>query len=425
MRTTLTATRCTALLMAGCVAMATAAEFRPGQEQSAVLPGSQKRVVVHVPTTYSDTKSWPVVFYYHGTGGQPDTTRIRRHMGSFEAVVVGMSYLDRAQGPQGLEPYDPYMDREQKFFREVLVWLRDQLSIDTKRIYLTGISKGGWQTAELGDREAANIAGMVILLAGRHPVANVGSPPATVRGMPIFVGAGEDDANLVAALRAKLAYGKVGGHVTLDVFEWLGHRVPDVIPKLTAWFETQTVVRNRAVSDETKTKLTADSQSRYKAALEAGSPDAQYEQLRELADDPCLFWCGERVYQGVWRKVQQLAQAGTAEKAWAAEQEMLRIVGIESNIRRLKDFEDILGGLTRISQGAGDTMYGRIAERLIEPYQAAYSRSVEATRRANPPQPTTTQSTTTIAPSFGGTSPSRRSYARPIREGNRVIFERD
>ena len=416
----------TAFILMGAAIPASAAEFRPGMEQSAMLPGTEKRVVVHLPSTYSATETWPVVFYYHGMGGQPNTTRIRRHMGSFEAVVVGMSYLDRAEGAGGREPYDAYMGREQKQFRKVLVWLRDQLSIDTKRIYLTGISKGGWQTAELGEREAANIAGMVILLAGRHPVANVGAPPASMRGMPIYVGAGEDDANLVAALRAKLAYGKAGSHVTLDVFEWLGHRVPDSIPKLTAWFETQKHVLNRSATDETRETLTADAQSRYKAALEAESPDAQYRELRELADDPCLFWCGERVHQGVWRKMEQLALGSTHRGAWQAEQEMLRVVGIESNIRRIKDFEAILEGLTRIKGSAGDTLYGRVAERLIEPYKDAYIRSVEATREANPPTTTTPEpKTTTISPSFGGASPSRRTYVRPVREGNRVIFERD
>ena len=401
-----------------------AAELKVGSEVSVIVPTTGKRVVVRLPPAYDATRRWPVAFHFHSAGGAPNTTLLLQHGVGDHSILVGMSYLERGNSNGRLEPEVSYISREQKHFRDTLTWLLQHAAIDTERIYLTGVSKGGWHVADLLEREAGKIAGAAILLAGRTQMVRAGTVPTAIRQMPIYIGAGENDANLVAGLRAKLAYGKAGALVTLEIYEGLGHQYPASIPRLKAWFDTQQLVRKRSASAETRKRLTGECQSIYKAALSESDVSEQYRQLRTLADDPRLPWCGEQVYRGIWSKVSAIGSLPAAGTGWKAEQGLLNVVQIETNLKRLTDYVEILRKLDAIQKLADNTLYGRIAGRLIGPYQEAYARSLAATRRANPKTSTPTPAPAKTVSPFQSMKGNGDSPTRIIRRGNKVIFER-
>ena len=403
-----------------------AAELKVGAEVTAIVPGAGKRIVVRLPVDYDAARSWPLVFHFHAAGGEPNTTLLQQHRVGDHSILVGMSYLERRKTNNTVEPYADYFAREYQHFRATLAWLLKRAAIDRRRIYLTGISKGGWHVADLAEREAANIAGAAILLAGRHPVRQVGAVPPAIRRMPIYIGVGDKDANVVGALRAKLAYVQAGAHVTLDIYEGLGHQYPVQIPRLEAWFDAQQQVRNRAVSEETRKKLTSDCQTLYEAALAADPVSEQYRQLRTLADDPRLPWCGDRVSRGIWRKVRELGGLPDAGLEWTTEEALLKVIAIETRLKSLSDYKEIVYRLDGICKLPDQTQYGRIAAFLIKPYQDAYDRSLAATQRARteaaaqrPPPPQKT-----VSP-FQPMTSSRDTPTRIIRTGNKTRFERD
>jgi poly(3-hydroxybutyrate) depolymerase len=401
-----------------------AAELKVGSEVSVIVPTTGKRIVVRLPSDYDATRRWPVVFHFHSAGGKPNATLLLNHGVGDHSILVGMSYLERGKSTGKPEPDSRYVSREHKHFRATLTWLLQHAAIDTERVYLTGVSKGGWHVTDLLEREAGKIAGAAILLAGRAPMVQAGAVPTAIRQMPIYIGVGENDANLVAGLRAKLAYGKAGALVTLEIYEGLGHQYPANIPRLKAWFNTQQLVRKRSVSAETRKRLTGECQAIYKAALAEADVGEQYRQLRTLADDPRLPWCGEQVYRGIWSNVSEIGSLPSAGTGWKAEKGLLNVVQIETNLRRIADYAEILRKLTAIQNLSDPSLYGRIAGQLITPYQQAYNRSLEATRRANAnAQAPTPAPAKTISP-FQSMTGNGDAPKRIIRRGNKVIFER-
>ncbi len=88
---------CHILCVAGVALSTSAAELKPGAEVNAIIPASGKRVVVFQPSTYDPGKRWPFVFYYHGTGGEPNIRLLQRHGVGASNILVGISYLERSE----------------------------------------------------------------------------------------------------------------------------------------------------------------------------------------------------------------------------------------------------------------------------------------------------------------------------------------
>lgn len=107
---------------------------------------------VYVPAS-AKTSSTPVVFVFHGHGGNARQVArgfaIERHWP--EAIVVYMQGLNtpgKLTDPEGKLPgwqssVGDQGDRDLKFFDAVLARLKQDCKVDAKRIYSTGHSNGG------------------------------------------------------------------------------------------------------------------------------------------------------------------------------------------------------------------------------------------------------------------------------------------
>ncbi len=133
-----------------------------------MVDGVTREALVSVPEK-AKTESTPVVFAFHGHGG--NMNQAARSFGYHtvwpEALVVYMQGLNtpgRLTDPEGKKPgwqhgLGDQGDRDLKFFDAVLVSLQQDYKVDAKRIYSTGHSNGGGFTyllwAARGDRFAA------------------------------------------------------------------------------------------------------------------------------------------------------------------------------------------------------------------------------------------------------------------------------
>ena len=86
----------------------------------------------------------------------------------------------------------------------------DSISSNSISGIIAGISMGGWMTTSLGERELPSIAGMVILLAGRPMHAKPLPPGTSLRNIPVYIGAGETDPNMMPARKAREFYKRNG-----------------------------------------------------------------------------------------------------------------------------------------------------------------------------------------------------------------------
>ena len=147
-------------------------------------PTGDRNVLVHVPKGYDGAKPLPLVLNFHGLGSDPTQ----------EALLSGMNAKADAEGfvvayPRGLNaswnagrccaPSSSANVDDVGFVSRLLDRLSDELCVDPKRVFATGISNGGFLTnrlaCELSSRIAAiaPVAGDVIVDActPSHPMA--------------------------------------------------------------------------------------------------------------------------------------------------------------------------------------------------------------------------------------------------------------
>lgn len=191
--------------------------------------------MVYVPIDYNDEQDWPVIFFYPGQGGKPMTWPFKHITEGKGFIVVGMGYTTNDNGPMNEGQYIDYMKRERRSLLEVKRYLSEHLKIDEKRLFVSGCSKGGWHTAALLEGSPKIWAGAVIFAAGRTRAVNLltsGAAKQALRGKPVYIGAGETDANLSAAKKAVTYYEKIGAKVTFEEYKGQGHICSPPDPKI-------------------------------------------------------------------------------------------------------------------------------------------------------------------------------------------------
>jgi predicted esterase len=226
-------------LLCFCIAGLLFAADKPGKtDDPNFVPGEEVRIdannkyiggdhfLVYVPADYTDKQDWPVIFVYHGMGGQPTTWPFRQATTGKGFIIIGMGYVPSGEGKLTEGQYIDYLKRERRSVLEVKRYLSGRLRIDEKRLFIAGYSRGGWHTSAMLESSAKIWAGAVIFAAGRSPNAGAITTAAgrkALRGKPIYIGAGEKDVNLAPAKKAASYYEKVGAKVTFEEYKGAGH----------------------------------------------------------------------------------------------------------------------------------------------------------------------------------------------------------
>jgi len=123
--------------------------------------GISRHYILHVPTSYQPGTPAPLVLNFHGYGSNPHQVE----------VVTGMSTkADEATFlvvyPEGIDKgwragISPEGERDIQFVRDLIAAIQSQYSVDSKRIYATGISNGGGMANRLG----CNLADVIAAIA--------------------------------------------------------------------------------------------------------------------------------------------------------------------------------------------------------------------------------------------------------------------
>lgn len=207
------------------------AKLEPGKEITVQDPqtGGVGHWILYLPSNYSSDKKWPVIFAYHGLGQQPGVYPFVSLTDGRGYVVVGMEYVDR-------EVREPQVERNIPNLKRIHDLLATRIGIDEKFEFIGGGSQGGFRASDYAEASIDTWAGIIILAAGRGVNATANPlKDSKYAGKAIFLGAGENDANLELARVANDFYKARGADVTLKVFPGLGHAVDDKDPTLKTW----------------------------------------------------------------------------------------------------------------------------------------------------------------------------------------------
>src|SRR5258706_10759668 len=122
---------------------------------------------VYLPADYTKAKAWPVVLFLHGAGERGDDGlaqtqvglggAIRFHSDRFPAVVV------MPQCRKGVWWTDPEMEKQ---VMAILEKSMKEFKGDPKRVYLTGLSMGGYGTFAFSAKNPGKFAAAIPICGG-------------------------------------------------------------------------------------------------------------------------------------------------------------------------------------------------------------------------------------------------------------------
>lgn len=177
----------------------TALSWQNNYSDSILIKGLYRSFMVHLPISYDKNLKWPLVIALHGGGGSG---------GGMGALTDFNSLADR-QGfivayPEGYEKNwnDGRNEKSIKaqaaniddvyFISSLIEYLVKDLGVDSKRVYVTGISNGAIMSHRLGCELSDRIAA-IAPVAGNIPqkMANIWSPS---RPVSILIINGTEDA---------------------------------------------------------------------------------------------------------------------------------------------------------------------------------------------------------------------------------------
>jgi predicted peptidase len=216
---------------------------------------------VYVPPGWSKKQKWPVILFLHGAGERGDDgliqtevgigTAIRRHADRVPAIVVFPQCLKNRWWPE------PEMQAQAL---KALDQSIKEFNGDTARVYLTGISMGGYGTWAIAANNPSRFAALAPVCGGVRTPPRVAIPSGTpeaatasdpyqvvaqkVGGTPVWIFHGGADTvvpvsesrNMAEALKA------AGRNVRYSEYEGVGHNSWDKAygePEFFSWLLSQ------------------------------------------------------------------------------------------------------------------------------------------------------------------------------------------
>ena len=277
-----------AFLLPGTLTAAGIPDLVPGRETPVEWEGLKNPIIVRLPDGHSMDRSWPAIFHFHGTGGDPTIDIPLRYAGGRDFILIGMEYVTR-----DLPAATPdYLEREWTHLVAVRDALGPKTRLDPKRVYAGGFSQGGWFASEFAEVHMTDLAGAYVLGAGKRP-RNKRTPKPMPPGCPIYLGAGQLDINYIYAVAGIKHFSQLGARVTFDDFLGLGHRMPmggggdALASSLVQWFRIEACAGNVPA---TRSEAADWWQSNAKALDPGKNPGRDWLRLSRLKRAPFLAW---------------------------------------------------------------------------------------------------------------------------------------
>lgn len=202
------------------------------------VDGHKRNYVVYVPRDYTPAKSWPLIVFLHGKGERGDDgllqtevgigRAIRRHTDWFPCIVAMPQCPDTVYWDKVFDHIDAVQEETRK-----------QYNIDPDRIYLTGLSLGGFATWMHGAQQVNVYAALMPICGGGYA-----KDAAELAKVPIWAFHGGED-KTVPPIRSREmveAVKKAGGDIKYTEFKGIDHNSWDPAyddPETIAWLLKQ------------------------------------------------------------------------------------------------------------------------------------------------------------------------------------------
>ncbi|GAA0603459.1 PHB depolymerase family esterase [Kutzneria viridogrisea] len=158
----------------------------PGSTASGSITsgGLHRDYLVHVPANYEQGKAVPMVLAFHGRGQSDQLIETYSGLDALPAITVYPQGTATSNGQAGWQgaPYSSGAD-DVRFTEDLISSLRQQVCVDSHRVYATGKSNGGGFVGVLGCRLSTRIAAIAPVAAAFY---DTGQQCAPQRPMPVL-----------------------------------------------------------------------------------------------------------------------------------------------------------------------------------------------------------------------------------------------
>lgn len=179
--------------------------------------------LLHLPPAYSRREQYPLILFLHGSGERgTDIHAVKKH---------GIPKIAEQQSDFPFITLSPQCPPDSTWImqRDALLMLLDQVmakhAIDKKRVYLTGLSMGGYGAWYLSSEHPERFAAVVPICGGYDDMLGYPDRVAGLRYTPVWAFHGAKDKHVPLSETTALvrALRKAGGKVKLTVYRDAGH----------------------------------------------------------------------------------------------------------------------------------------------------------------------------------------------------------
>ncbi len=176
--------------------------------------------LLYLPADYGkDTKKkWPMIMFLHGAGERGSKLEVLRKQGLPKMIAQGKSFDFIIVSPQC--PNDIWWPEQTDVLISLLDDIEKKYRVDTDRVYLTGLSMGGFGTWTLAERYPKRFAAISPICGGSESYA-----ADRLKDVPVWAFHGAKD-NLVPVARSQEmveAVKKKGGDAKLTIYPEAEH----------------------------------------------------------------------------------------------------------------------------------------------------------------------------------------------------------
>jgi predicted peptidase len=201
--------------------------------------------LLHLPRQYHPgaPQNWPLILFLHGAGERGDDIRdIKRH-GIPKVAEKNADFPFIAVSPQC--PADSLWDDQVDAVMALLDDVMTAYPVDQRRVYLTGLSLGGYGTWLLASLHPERFAAIAPVCGGGVSLRGFPKRVAALKEVPVWAFHGALDPIVPVAESKSMveALGAAGGNARLTIYPDAGHdawtRTYDN-PELYTWFLSHT-----------------------------------------------------------------------------------------------------------------------------------------------------------------------------------------
>jgi predicted peptidase len=202
--------------------------------------GKDAKYVLFIPHDYKGDKQYPLILFLHGSGETGTDGAKAAAVGLGPAIKKNEKAFEFiAIFPQSQKRTWKAESDDAKRALEILDEVKKEYKVDEKRIYLTGLSMGGFGTWSLAAKYPEKWAAIVPICGGGDPAS-----AEKIKDLPCWCFHGDADKAVMVTQSQKMieALKKAGGMPTYTEYPGVGHNSWDkayATPELYEWLLKQ------------------------------------------------------------------------------------------------------------------------------------------------------------------------------------------